>query len=191
VHGTVLLAPLFVLFSAFEAAVSAPELNRWVPGLLRASSVPGLSLAVVRNGRVALTPAYGVKNETTREPVSPDTIFEAASLSKPVFAYGVLLLAREGRLDLDAPLTRYTETPPVPGDPRLEGITARLVLSHSTGFPNWRPGRWTDAPGPLTIDFDPGTRFGYSGEGYEYLRLAVERFFDPNPDGPEGMGFAT
>jgi CubicO group peptidase (beta-lactamase class C family) len=168
------------LLSAIEGAaqaekISASELDRWVSGVLRAASVPGLSLAVVRDGEIALTRAYGVADERTGAPVTSATIFEAASLSKPVFAYGVLLLAREGKLDLDAPLTRYVENAPVSEDPRVERITARLVLSHATGFPNWRPGRWTDAPGPLRIEFDPGTGFGYSGEGYEYLREAVER----------------
>ncbi|HXV64589.1 MAG TPA: serine hydrolase domain-containing protein, partial [Vicinamibacteria bacterium] len=173
------LASWLVLLSSIESAaegkdVSASEIDRWIPGILSASSVPGLSLAVVRNGEIAFAAGYGVKDEKSA-PVAPETIFEAASLSKPVFAYGALLLTREGKLDLDAPLTSYLETAFIEDDPRLERITARLVLSHSTGLPNWRPGRWTDSPGPLRIEFEPGSRFGYSGEGYEYLGLAIER----------------
>jgi CubicO group peptidase (beta-lactamase class C family) len=176
--GRAVLASWITLWSVVAAAqtdaVLSSELDRWIPGVLRAASVPGLSLAVIREGRIVLTRGYGVADEGTGAPLTPETILEAASLSKPLFAYGVLLLAREGKLDLDAPLTRYVARPPVADDPRIEGITARLVLSHATGFPNWRPGRWTETPGPLRIDFDPGTRFGYSGEGYEYLKDAVE-----------------
>ncbi|HJS74537.1 MAG TPA: serine hydrolase domain-containing protein, partial [Vicinamibacteria bacterium] len=169
-----MIAPLFLASGiALLSAVDAAELDRWVPGVLQASAVPGLSLAIVREGEIAILRGYGIAADGS--PATPRTIFEAASLSKPVFAYGVLLLAREGKLDLDAPLTRYVESAPVTDDPRIERITGRLVLSHATGFPNWRKGRWTDAPGPLRIEFDPGARFGYSGEGFEYLKDAVER----------------
>jgi CubicO group peptidase (beta-lactamase class C family) len=144
-------------------------LDRLVPRLMKDGDVPGLALAVVRDGRVLLLRDYGVKDSSTGTPVDDNTIFEAASLSKPVFAYAVLKLVDAGRLDLDLPLTKY-----LPGeyvrDPRLTAITARRVLSHTTGLPNWRPPNE-----PLKIYFDPGERFSYSGEGYVYLQKAVER----------------
>ena len=96
------------------------------------------------------------------------TLFEAASLSKPPFALGVLLLCERWELKLDVPLTSYVEERIVKDDPRLNLITARMVLSHTTGFPNWRKG-------DLTISADPGIEFGYSGEGFMYLQKAVER----------------
>jgi CubicO group peptidase (beta-lactamase class C family) len=143
-------------------------LDRLVPKLLKDGDVPGLSLAIVRDGRVQQSRAYGVKDAATGAPVDADTVFEAASLSKPVFAYAVLKLVDAGRLDLDAPLSKYLPGDYV-GDPRQSAITARRVLSHTTGFPNWRP------PGePLKIHFAPGERFSYSGEGYVYLQKAVE-----------------
>lgn len=102
--------------------------------------------------------------------MTADTVFEAASLSKPVFAYAVLKLMDEGRLNLDKPLSEYLPEPYVAGDDRLKLITARIVLKHMTGFPNWRP-----AGKPLTIRFNPGEKFSYSGEGYVYLQKAVEQ----------------
>jgi CubicO group peptidase (beta-lactamase class C family) len=141
-----------------------------VRSLMARAGVPGLSMAVVRGGRVAWSGAFGVASAVTKAPVTEETIFEAASLSKPVFAYAVLRLADEGRIDLDAPLTTYLPTPYVAGDERLALITARRVLTHTSGFPNWRPrGR------PLEIRFTPGERFSYSGEGFVYLQRAVEK----------------
>lgn len=136
---------------------------------MKDADVPGLSMAIVRGGRVFWHRAFGVKDASAGAPVDDDTVFEAASLSKPVFAYAVLKLVDAGQLDLDAPLTKY-----LPGDyvddPRLRLITARHVLSHASGFPNWRP-----QGQPLKIHFAPGERFSYSGEGFVYLQKAVER----------------
>ena len=144
------------------------SLEQLVPRLMRDGDVPGLSLAVVRDGHVLYHRAFGVQDEGTRVPLADDTILEAASLSKPVFAYAVMKLLDAGKLDLDAPLAKY-----LPGDyvddPRLRSITVRRVLSHTTGLPNWRP----DGQ-PLKIHFDPGERFSYSGEGFVYLQKAVE-----------------
>jgi CubicO group peptidase (beta-lactamase class C family) len=100
-------------------------------------------------------------------------------LSKPVFAYLVLRLADEGALDLDRPLHQYLGKPlpeypdyaDLAAEPRYRAITARMVLSHTTGFPNWR---WQTKDKKLAILFDPGTRFSYSGEGYRYLQFVVE-----------------
>jgi len=90
--------------------------------------------------------------------VGSDTVFEAASTSKPVFAYAVMKLCERGLMDLGAPLTLYTAERFVPNDPRLDLITARRVLSHTTGLPNWR-----SADDPLVISFTPGERWSYSG----------------------------
>ncbi len=147
------------------------RLETEIPRLMNEGTVPGLSLALIQNGKLAWHHGFGVKDSKTKEPVTDNTVFEAASLSKPVFAYAVLKLADAGKLDLDAPLNKY-----LPGnydvgeDARLSQITARRVMSHTTGFPNWRrPG------GPLTIFFTPGERFSYSGEGFVYLAKVVEQ----------------
>lgn len=141
-----------------------------IPGLLHEANVPGMSLALIRDGKTYWLYSFGVKDERTKQRVTEDTIFEAASLSKPVFAYGVLKLVDEGKLDLDTPLTKYLPQRYIAGDDRLDKITARIVLSHRTGFKNWRPNE-----GDLKIYFTPGEKFSYSGEGYVYLQRVVEQ----------------
>ncbi|MCC6153845.1 MAG: serine hydrolase [Candidatus Hydrogenedentes bacterium] len=113
------------------------ELLTAIPGAMEREGVPGLQIAVIRDGEIALFKSFGVVNAETRDAVSNETVFEAASLSKPVFAYLVMKLAEDGVIDLDAPL--YTiEKPPADGPVELvEAITAKMILSHTTGFPNW------------------------------------------------------
>ena len=149
----------------------AAQLGRRVPGLMEEAGVAGVQVALVRDAAVAWTGAFGLANADTKAPVTGDSVFEAASLSKPVFAYAVLKLADAGRINLDAPLVSYLPGPyDVADDARIEQITARHVLSHRSGFPNWRSQR-----GPLPMHFAPGERFSYSGEGYVYLAAVVER----------------
>jgi CubicO group peptidase (beta-lactamase class C family) len=146
------------------------QLEKDIPALMEKSGVPGLSMAVIRGGKTVWAGSFGVRSEQTKKPVSPDTVFNVGSLSKPVFAYGVLKLVDAGKLKLDEPLAPYLPKEFTEGDPRFKQITARLVLSHRTGFPNW--------PGdnkPLTIHFTPGERFSYSGAGIVFLQKAVEK----------------
>jgi CubicO group peptidase (beta-lactamase class C family) len=143
------------------------ELEKQIPELMRETIVPGVSLILIVQGRPRWRRGFGVK-DGSREAVDPDTVFEAASMSKPVFAYAVMKLAEKGVLQLDTPLTRYTPVRFLIGDPRLDLITSRHVLSHATGFPNWRSSRK-----PLQIEFTPGEKYSYSGEGYYYLQTIV------------------
>ena len=146
------------------------RLDKSLPDLMAKGAVPGLSIALIRDRTTYWVHSFGVRDAKSGQPVTEETIFEAASLSKPVFAYGVLKLVDQGKLDLDTPLTRYLSPPYIEGDDRLENITARYVLSHRTGFPNWRgDGK------ALTIRFTPGERFSYSGEGFVYLQKVVEK----------------
>ena len=136
---------------------------------MRLASVPGVSVAIVDRERTT-TQGFGVTRTGGTDAVNADTVFEAASLSKPVFAYLVLRLAAENVIDLDKPLGSYL---PLPNqtDEAARPITARNVLSHTTGWRNWRIAR----DHTLTADFAPGSRFGYSGEGYYFLQRVVER----------------
>ena len=154
-----------------KKAELASRLERVIPQLMKDGDVPGLSVLVIREGRVFWQRAFGVANADTKQPVTDSTVFEAASLSKPVFAYAVLKLVDSGKLDLDTPLVKYLPgSYDVEGDERLNHITARHVLTHRTGFPNWRP-----HGGALKIHFTPGEKFSYSGEGFVYLQKTVER----------------
>lgn len=145
------------------------RLETRIPELLSLGDVPGLSVALIKDSKAVWSRGFGVKSAKTKEPVDDDTMFEAASLSKPVFAYAVLKMVEKGQLDLDAPLSKYLPAY-IENDARLNLITARRVLSHTTGFPNWRPmGK------PLIIHFTPGEKFSYSGEGFVYLQKVVER----------------
>lgn len=137
-----------------------------IPQWLHETKMPAVSIAIVRGGRLAWRRAFGVKDTGTSEPVDTDSVFAACSDTKPVFAYGVVKLAEKGVLNLDTPLTKYTSRR-VTADPRVELITARHVLNHTTGFPNWRQGP------DLPIQFTPGSQNHYSGEGFSYLQSVV------------------
>jgi CubicO group peptidase (beta-lactamase class C family) len=156
-----------------ESAV--PEVvDSLAPALMKELHVPGVAIALMSSGRLAWSRNYGLADVRQRIPVTDSTIFEACSMSKPVFATLVMMLVREGRLDLDRPLARYLDEPEVFTQLSYKLITARMVLSHTSGLPNWRKGdeEWG---GPLPVEFTPGTKFLYSGEGYYYLQRVVEK----------------
>jgi CubicO group peptidase (beta-lactamase class C family) len=157
---------LKIAIETLERAIPSMLATEKAPGLKR---VPGLSIAVVDRGTVAWLAGYGTTaSKVGGVNVTSDTIFEAASLSKPVTALAALRLVDDGKLALDTPLATYVTYADLPDDPRARAITARHVLSHTTGFPNWRQA------GALRIFFEPGNRFSYSGEGYVYLQRAIE-----------------
>jgi CubicO group peptidase (beta-lactamase class C family) len=146
------------------------DLEKQIPGLMAEAKTPGLSIAIIRDAKVLWRRGFGVRDSASKEPVDSDTVFEAASVSKTVFAYAVMKLCEKGVINLDTPLTKYTSERFLEGDPRLDLITARHVLSHTTGFQNWR-----SQDEPLKIHFTPGEKFSYSGEGYSYLQSVVTR----------------
>ncbi len=167
------------------------ELEKLIPQLMAEANVPGLGAAIVNGGRLVWRRGFGVRDTSSKSPVDNDTVFEAASMSKPPFAYVVLKLCERGVLALDTPLTKYTSERFLNDDPRLDLITARHVLSHCSGFQNWR----SDAE-PLKIHFTPGEKYMYSGEGYSYLQSVVAKvtgqpidtYMKANMFVPFGMG---
>src|SRR6185437_6139526 len=168
VRSGILMLGAVALPPTWNQSSPMTELEKQLSSLMTRYHVPAVSLAVIRSGALADRRAFGVRDAASKVPANPATMFEAASMSKPVFAYAVLKLCERGVLDLDTPLTHYTRTRFVEGDPRLDLITARHVLTHTTGFPNWR-----SPSEPLAIAFTPGTRWSYSGEGFSYLQLVI------------------
>ena len=153
------------------------QLESDLPKIMEKAMIPGLSIAVVRDSELLWTKGFGVKNSETNEPVTDETVYEAASFSKPVYSYAVLKLVERGELELDKPLIEYVSDEYIEknylggkiDDERFRKITARMVLTHSPGFPNWR-GRDS-----LKINFEPGEKFSYSGEGFGYLQKVVKQ----------------
>jgi CubicO group peptidase (beta-lactamase class C family) len=147
----------------------SPKFLAAVPNLMELADVPGIGIGVVRAGQPLWQYYAGVSNATTKTPINPDSLFPAASLGKQPFAFAVLRLADAGKLDLDRPLNQYLSDDPITG-PDGDRVTARHILSHTSGLPNWR----NNAKDPLLPSFTPGTKFRYSGEGFYHLQRVVE-----------------
>ncbi|MEL7118800.1 MAG: serine hydrolase [Bacteroidota bacterium] len=135
--------------------------------LLKEYEIPGLAIAIIKDGEVNSLSHHGVKSNDTQKAVEHNTIFGAASLSKPVFAYAVMKLVKQGKIDLDKPVYLYLKNRELEYDKRYKTITTRMLLSHSGGLPNWRKD-------DLRLVHDPGSNFQYSGEGYVYLSKVIE-----------------
>jgi CubicO group peptidase (beta-lactamase class C family) len=146
------------------------DLSSFIPQQLKNEGVPGLSVAVVRDGQLVWADGFGVVNTLSRKPVTAGSLFEVASHSKMVTAYAALRLVSAGRLELDAPLDRYLRVPLLPVSPQSAAITLRRVLTHTSGLSNLLAGVYTDK----RIWFPPGDHFSYSGHGFEYLGLVME-----------------
>jgi len=143
------------------------KLESFIIAQMDSLKVPGLSIAIIQEGKIIYENVFGVKNYETGEPVVNETIFEAASLSKPVFAYFVLKLAEKGVIDLNKPLSHYYPHPDISDTAKGNLITARMVLCHTSGLPNSRE---KENVGELPVLFTPGSKYEYSGEGYQYLK---------------------
>lgn len=139
---------------------------------LAENKIPAMAISAIKNGKIEKSEVYG--NLKANSPAPQNAIFNVASLTKPVVAYLTLKLVSQGKWKLDEPLYKYWIDPDLKDDPRHKILTTRLVLTHQTGFPNWRYGAKDQK---LAFQADPGTKYGYSGEGFEYLRKALEKKF--------------
>ena len=185
---------LLLLLSAMAATSHAQPARKFssvdaaVHKVMEDTGAKGIALAIIRDGRVRYVQAYGVRN-AANDPLRTDTVMYGASLTKVVLAYSVLQLVDQGKLALDVPLAAYLDKPlpdydteaiyrgkygpyrDLANDPRWKRITARMALTHSTGFANF----WWDEPDQkLRIHFDPGSRYSYSGEGLILLQFVIE-----------------
>jgi len=148
-------------------------LQEHVPSLMRQQNVPGVSIAVIQDGRVHWAQGFGVRDARGPQRVTTETVFEACSMSKPILALSALQLLQQERLDLDTPLTQYLGHDYLRDQPAQHLVTARMALTHRTGLPNWRMG-YEEMGGPLPLLFFPGSEYTYSGEGIWFLQQALE-----------------
>jgi CubicO group peptidase (beta-lactamase class C family) len=163
--------------SVVDSKLITSDLERTIPDLLERARIAGVSACLIQNQAITWCGAFGLTDASAGHDVTSGTVFQAASLSKPVFAYAALQLVDQGIIDLDVPLVDYIGEANARADhlgsgfddPRVREITSRMVLTHTSGFPNWRRN------GELELLFDPGERFGYSGEGIGLLQKVVER----------------
>jgi len=144
--------------------------------MMQVAPVPGVVIGTLRSGKVGWIRGLGVRDFESKQPVTADTVFQAASLSKQITAHIAFALRQQGKLDFAKPLSTYVDDL---SDERARTVTSLHVLSHSAGFPNWRNG----ATQNLVPEFKPGERFQYSGEGYFLLQRAMEQV--------SGQGFST
>lgn len=184
VAGCLVLLVICLFSLSFQSASAEPlstDLQTTVAQQARDKQVCAVAYATIHAGK--LSSSGSARGCDRGQELSADSVFQAASLSKPVFAYAVLKLAQEGSLNLDAPLVSYLPNgylhiqnpfafgkPPIADRvvaPELQVVTARMVLSHTSGLPNW-------SSDPLAFDFKPGTDWQYSGEGFMLLQRVVE-----------------
>lgn len=163
------------------AAPGAPPATAPTPaelaGLLARFDVPGVAVATLKACEPAAEPVVaGRATLAPDRPVTPATVFEAASLSKPVFAWLVLQLADEKLIDLDRPLAETFDYARIPDKAAYAKLTPRLVLTHRTGLPNWVGGdiEFPQRTAPIPFKHPPGTANSYSGEAFQLLQAFVE-----------------
>ncbi len=149
------------------------ETEKW----LKENNVPTLGIGIITDGKLKQVKVFGELKKGVSAPYN--TIWNVASLTKPITAITVLKLVSAGKWDLDESLYKYWIDPDIAKDPNLKLLTTRIVLSHQTGFPNWRS---FNESNKLDFKFKPGTQYQYSGEGFEYLRKALEKKFHKTLD---------
>jgi CubicO group peptidase (beta-lactamase class C family) len=161
------------------STIAAAEIDATVTRAMQSAGVPGMSLAILNDGQIVYLKGYGLRDKEKNLSLTPQTIMSAASFTKVAFGEMVMQLVDQGQLHLDQPVCEYLPKPlpdypnyrDLASDPRYKKITARMLLSHTSGFPNWR--RFNDDR-KLNIAFEPGSRYAYSGEGLVLLQLVVE-----------------
>lgn len=149
------------------------EIEKW----LIENKIPTLGIGLINDGKLQQVKVFGELKKGVSAPYN--TIFNVASLTKPITAIVTLKLVSLGKWNLDEPIYKYWTDPDIANDPRSKLLTTRIILSHQTGFTNWRG---NNKDGKLYFQFTPGTKYQYSGEGFEYLRKALENKFHKTLD---------
>lgn len=140
--------------------------------LLKKHKIPSIAIGLIKNGSLQQIRTFG--NKKSGQPISNNSIYKVASLTKPITAFVVLKLIDEGSWILDENVSKYYIDEDIKHSKYLNKLTTRHILSHQSGFPNWR---YLTDDKKLSFQFEPGTKWQYSGEGFEYLRKAIEKKF--------------
>lgn len=169
---------VLVLLSTFIGSMrraSAQSIRQSLEDIAKEIGIPGMQVAFARGEHVNLY-NYGVKKYDTTAYVYNETRFQAASLTKVVAAYTFFRLMDKGLIELDKPLWDYYQYDRLKNTPNGDKITARMVLTHRSGLLNWQGDVPSDAwrATPLTLQFEPGTDYMYSGEGFYFLQETLE-----------------
>ena len=161
------------------SSITGQQVDATVRPLIEAAHVTGTGIAIFQDRRIAYLKAYGLRDTEKQLPLTLDSVMTSASLSKAAFATVVMRLVQQGKLDLDKPIYQYLPKPlpaypryaDLKGDERYRKITLRMLLGHTSGFPNWRA---FEDDHKLKIHFEPGSRYAYSGEGIDLAQFVVE-----------------
>jgi CubicO group peptidase (beta-lactamase class C family) len=181
-NGILGLAVALTISAPTLAAPDYKALDAEAARLMVAGKIPGLAYAVIDRGKVVHVSAQGFRNVEKQLPLTPDTIMYAASITKTAFAYYVLMLVDDGKLDLDRPISAYLPKP-LPAypkyadlgvDERWKTITARRLLTHSSGLADQR---FYDPENKFRFNLEPGSRYAYSNEGINLLQFVIEESF--------------
>ena len=189
---TMLAVPLIVGLAASAAAAPVARskardarIEAEVRSAMQRTGARGIAVAYIENGRPVFVRAFGARN-AAGDPLGPDTIMYGASITKAVFAYTVMQLVDEKKVDLDRPIAALLPKPlpdygnldaygnwgDLAGDERWRRLTPRHLLTHSPGFANFS---FLEPDRKLRFHFDPGSRYAYSGEGIILLQFVIEK----------------
>jgi CubicO group peptidase (beta-lactamase class C family) len=170
-----------LLFLTTAVVIRADDTDDFIRAEMKSQNIPGLALAVVKNGEIIKTAGYGLANVNRKLPVTPETVFHIGSIGKQFVAAGIMLLVQEGRLGLDDPISKYLEGIP----PTWNAITIRHLLTHTSGIVREEPGfdpskvqnfaEVMKAAYPLPLRFAPGEKWAYSNAGYSQLGEIIRK----------------
>ncbi len=174
------------------SSITIDSIERKVTQLMKEAKVTGMALTVFNSNQPVFSKTFGYKDFPEKRPLSDSTNFYGASFSKAVFSVLVMKLVEEDVIDLDTPLASYLPKKVYDYIPKTRWhdnfsdlrqdslyhkITARMCLAHTTGFPNYR---WFEDDQKLRVKFEPGSRYSYSGEGFIYLQVVLEKLTGKN-----------
>jgi len=163
------------MFIANGKDINIEKFNNKILYLMDSIGIPGASLSIIENNKIVYSHTYGYKNFNDKVVADPNTIFEACSLSKTYLVYVTYILREKGLIDLNKPMYQYLEDSRLAHDPRYRLITPLMILQHTSGIENWQEDNNKDV---LEIIEEPGKKFNYSGEGFEYLAKVISKILN-------------